>query len=98
MKTLHINPVEISFESGESRHGTHGVNYMLYRSGDVILYAETPVPGGVSEDYGYFALRAEVLRQAAEEGISADRLVFWYDGQEKHLSADAGAACNVEGW
>ena len=83
-------PIRVQFEAGTSRHGDHGVNYMISLpvSGNS-FYAEVPVPDGASDDYGYLALKAEILRQAAAQGIDAETLSFWYDGQEQFLEADA---------
>lgn len=91
--------MKIQFEAGTSRHGDYGVNYLISSPiENSILYAETAVPEGASDDYGYFALKAEIIRQAAAEGIPADQLSFWYDGQDGSLAADAHADCEVEGW
>ena len=86
--------MKIQFESGTSRHGSYGVNFLS--SLDGVLYAECEVPEGASDDYGYFALKREILRQAAESNIPAESLEFWYDGQEQYLEADASADCEVK--
>lgn len=78
--------------------GTH--NFML--SEDGTLYAETTLPediideigervSPVSEDYGYMALKAAIIDLAAANGIPADTLEFYYDGQEDFLTEDARA-------
>lgn len=89
---------EISFEAGESRHGDYGVNFMLAMPGKE-FYAECAVPEGADEDFGYMALKAEIIRQAVEQGIAPEQLTFWYDGQEEHLSDDARVeGIEVKGW
>lgn len=55
------------------------------------IYAEVEVPEGASEDYGYLALKQDILRQAFFAGIDRSQLAFWYDGQEDKLSPDASA-------
>lgn len=90
--------MRIQFEAGTSRHGDHGVNFLTStHSAPVLLYAEVPVPDGASEDYGYFALKAEIIRQAVASGINPDELSFWYDDQEDRLESDASADCEVVG-
>lgn len=79
--------MKINFEAGTSRHGNESVNFMICLD-DPRLYAEIIVPDGASEDFGYFPLRAEIIRQAQENGITSP-LEFWYDGQENFLAPDA---------
>ena len=55
---------------------------------DVRLYAVINVPYGASEDYGYYWLKDEIMRQAKEQGISTDQLKFFYDDSAK-LENDA---------
>lgn len=86
--------MKIQFEAGTSRHSSESVNYLICLDDDR-LYAETVVPDGASDDYGYLTLKAEILREAAEMGINADTLEFWYDGQEDKLEPDAKANCPV---
>lgn len=76
----------ITFEAGTARYDNYGVNFM---KGPGELYAEIRVPENASEDYGYLTLKAEILRQAAENGIEG--LTFPYDGQEQYLDEDASA-------
>ena len=90
--------IKLSLEAGTSRHGDHGVNYLLGCDGTHTLYAETPVPDGCSDDYGYMALKADILKQAEERGLPADSLSFWYDGQEDMLEEDARADCEIQRW
>lgn len=84
----------VAFESGTSRHGNYGVNYMIAHP----FYAEVAVPDGASGDYGYFALKKEIQRQARDGGVPGSKLQFWYDGQEGYLEPDAHAECEVMGW
>lgn len=87
----------ITFEAGTSRHGDYGVYFMKSVLSSA-LYAEVKVPDGASKDYGYFALKGEIMRQALANGISVNSLQFWYDGQEGYLESDAHADCEVKGW
>ena len=90
--------LEINFEAGESRYGDYGVNFMISMPGKE-LYAECRWPEGTKDDYGYMALKAEIIRQAKEQGIAPEQLKFWYDGQEDYLSADARVeGIEVKGW
>ena len=89
---------KIQFEAGTSRHGDYGVNFLMGTVAGSVLYAETALPEGASEDYGYLTLKAEILSQAEENGISPSDLEFWYDGQEDALETDASAGCDIKGW
>lgn len=80
----------IQFESGEGRDVSGAVNYLVCLD-NPDLYAEIPVPDGASDDYGYLALKDQILDQAAAAGIDRSALEFWYDGQEQYLSQDASA-------
>lgn len=86
-------PIRINFVAGTSRNGSHAVNFMMPAPGanSPDLYAEIPVPDGAEEEYGYFYLEQEILRQAAAQNIPAEALSFWYDGQEDLLSPAARA-------
>ena len=87
--------MKITFEAGTSKYSTDGVNYMITAPGeDTTLYAEVKTPDGASDDYGYHALKADIIKQAQEAGIT-EPLTFWYDGQEQYLEADASAECEV---
>lgn len=81
--------MEIQFEAGTDASG-RDINYLICLD-DRDLYAEIPVPQGASEDYGYLTLKEEILRIAAEKGVDAADLRFWYDGQEQSLAPDARA-------
>lgn len=77
--------IRIDFMGGESREvaGT-AVNYMIGKT-DIAgesaeLYAEVVLPSEeVPEDFGYDALKADILTQARALGISPKSLEFWYD-------------------
>lgn len=90
--------INVQFEAGTSRHGDYGVNYLISKAPEATLYAECAVPEGASDDYGYFALKEAILKQAKEAGLPLDNLSFWYDGQEEHLEPDAHAECEVKDW
>lgn len=86
-------PIRINFEAGTSRNGSHAVNFMMPAPGanSPDLYAEIPVPDGAEEEYGYFYLEQEILRQAVAQNIPVGALRFWYDNQEDLLSPAARA-------
>lgn len=100
----------IQFEGGESRHDDYAVNYLICMDAPegVTLYAECPSPchqdeygewvQDCSEFYGYHALKADILAQAAEAGIPVDQLEFWCDGHEDELPVDAAADVDVKRW
>ena len=73
--------------TAESKTANVTVNAMTSTDGN--LYAECVWPDGTEEDYGYMALKAAIIDLATAHGIDASTLVFWYDGQEQYLSADA---------
>lgn len=74
-------PVKVEYEGGESRDqvGADGymlaVDYMLAEPGGIELYAERPAVEG-SETGTFAALKADILEQAAANGIPADMLDF----------------------
>lgn len=71
----------VRYEGGESRTlPGAAVDYMLAVVDGVELYAETPATDDASS---YDELRAEIIRQAAEVGISADQLSFYYDDDDE---------------
>lgn len=93
-----VEKIEVRFEGGEARDFHHGelpaVNYMLAKFEDedgdeVELYAEHEIvededAGG---DEGYDELKAEIIEQAKEYGISAERLHFYYDDVDELMNA-----------
>lgn len=80
----------IQFESGEGRDVSGAVNYLVCLD-HPDLYAEIAVPDGASDDYGYLALKDQIIDQATAAGIDRSALEFWYDGQEDKLAPDASA-------
>lgn len=75
--------INVNYQSGEGRDIRGGVDYMRAVVDDVELYAEEAITEETdeAENARYDVLRAEILKQAAEAGIAADRLAFWWDGQ-----------------
>ena len=70
--------IPVEYRSGQSRNGESVVDYMLTWIDDVELYAEAePVEG--DETGTYDELRAEIIRQAEENGIDTEKLRFWLD-------------------
>jgi hypothetical protein len=99
--------IQIQFSAGESRHVGHKwVNYMIECPlgvtediSDLPLYAECGLPHNASEDYGYFALKAEIIRQAEACGLDGSQLEFFYkEDSERCFDPDAKAEVEVEGW
>ncbi len=71
----------VRYEGGESRTlPGAAVDYMLAVVDGVELYAETPATDDASS---YDELRAEIIEQAADVGISADQLSFYYDDDDE---------------
>ena len=89
---------EIEFCGGESRYYSKIANFLygtIYderEDEDVELYAEVLIPDDVDfeSDYGYDELRAEIVKQAAEHGVSENDLDFRYDEVHKRLHEDDG--------
>lgn len=81
------NMKKVQFEAGEGRHFTGAVN--ILRSPDGAIYAECPVPGGASADYGYLALKKAIAAKVSGP------VSYWYDGQEQYLEPDADADCET---
>lgn len=86
---------KVTFTAAPGKHFSEDVNCMSVQTDSFTLYAEVIWPAGTEEDYGYHALKAAILKDAAALGIDPAELSFWYDGQEQYLSADASAACDV---
>lgn len=80
--------IKLSFECGEGRHFSAGVNYLVGEGVSVSIYAEVQVPDGASDDYGYLAMKEAILREIAENGVSV-KIDFPYDGKEQYLAPDA---------
>lgn len=76
---------QVEYRSGQSRHGDEGVDYMLAVVDGVELYAEAPVdPAEETGAYDY--LREQIIAQAEEHGIGADRLAFMYDEEAQRCA------------
>lgn len=70
--------IPVEYQGGQSRSGESIVDYMRAEADGVELYAEAePVEGDESGTYD--ELRAEIIRQAEENGIDAGKLQFWFD-------------------
>lgn len=68
----------VEYQCGQSRSGECIVDYMRAEVDGVELYAEAePVEG--DETGTYDELRAEIIRQAEENGIDTEKLRFWFD-------------------
>lgn len=78
----------VLFEGGKTRIGDNGCNYMLANAvnadGDEVeLYSEYEAPEDLTEDMvdefdreSYPVLKAEIIRQAEENGVDVDSLEF----------------------
>lgn len=73
-----MDKIRVEFLGGESRWNCgQGVNYMMADVDDIELYAECVYDGdGCFDDYSYLILKEEIIKQAEENGIDVDRLVF----------------------
>lgn len=68
----------VEYQCGQSRSGEGIADYMRAEIDGVELYAEAePVEG--DETGTYDELRAEIIRQAEENGIDTGKLQFWFD-------------------
>jgi hypothetical protein len=73
-------PYEVEYQSGESRYGTHGVDWMMVEINDIELYAEVKSKKKAPESReAYDELKAEILSQASENGIPEGWLKFRFD-------------------
>ena len=77
---------EVRFDGGESGNTYNGeiigVDYMLVEVPDlenedenIELYAELPA----DDEKNYDELKAEILRQAKDNGYTEENITFWYD-------------------
>ena len=78
-----MKKVKVLYSGGESRNRMDGsrlacVDFMLAEVDDVELYAEA-IPHDDDEVGTYEELKAAILAQAAEKGIDASVLEFYYD-------------------
>ena len=95
-KMANVEKIKVTFAGGEARDwhpgDIHIVNYMRAqfedKDGDEVeLYAEYAVNESDDEVAGYDELKAEIIEQAAEYGIAAERLHFYYDDVDELMSA-----------
>ena len=70
--------IRVEYQSGQSRSGEGIADYMRAEVDGVELYAEAE-PAEGDETGTYDELRAEIIRQAEENGIDAEKLRFWFD-------------------
>lgn len=68
----------VEYDGGQSRYSDCGIDYMLADVDGVELYAEAE-PHEDDETGTYDELKAAILEQAAENGIAAESLKFWFD-------------------
>lgn len=87
--------IKVEFLGGESRIGRETVNYMLAKATDaegeeIELYAEvkasdyeTEIEGDFNENdfdnYSYPLLKADIIKQAKENGVDVGRLKFYWN-------------------
>lgn len=73
---------KVTYQGGEGRYTTAAVDWMMVTietdDEPIELYAEREmVEGDETATYDY--LKADILRQAEENGIDKDSLIFWFD-------------------
>lgn len=73
-----MDKIKVRYDGGQSREGSHAVDYMLAEVDGVELYAELPPIEG-NETGTYEALKAEIIAQAQERGIDVARFAFEYE-------------------
>lgn len=73
---------KVTYQSGEGRYTTAAVDWMMVTietdDEPIELYAEREMVEG-DETATYDDLKADILRQAEENGIDKDSLIFWFD-------------------
>lgn len=73
---------KVTYQGGEGRYTTAAVDWMMVtiETDDELieLYAEREMVEG-DETATYDDLKADILRQAEENGIDKDSLIFWFD-------------------
>ena len=83
---MKMKKYEVRFDGGESRNVYNGeiigVDYMLVEvpsledeDEKIELYAELPA----DDEKNYDELKAEILRQAKDNGYTEENFTFWYD-------------------
>lgn len=72
--------IKVEYSGGQSRLSTKNIDYMLANVNEIELYAEADFDENRTDDTDtYEELKAEILLQAKENGVSEERLVFMYD-------------------
>ena len=73
---------KVEYQGGEGRYTTAAVDWMMVTietdDEPIELYAEREMVEG-DETATYDDLKADILRQAEENGIDKDSLIFWFD-------------------
>lgn len=73
---------KVTYQGGEGRYTTAAVDWMMVTietdDEPIEMYAEREMVEG-DETATYDDLKADILRQAEENGIDKDSLVFWFD-------------------
>ena len=73
---------KVTYQGGEGRYTTAAVDWMMVTvetdDEPLELYAEREMVEG-DETATYDDLKADILRQAEENGIDKDSLIFWFD-------------------
>lgn len=73
---------KVTYQGGEGRYTTAAVDWMMVTietdDEPIELYAEREIVEG-DETATYDDLKADILRQAEENGIDKDSLIFWFD-------------------
>lgn len=73
---------KVTYQGGEGRYTNEAVDWMMVAietdDEPIELYAEREMIEG-DETANYDDLKADILRQAEENGIDKDSLIFWFD-------------------
>lgn len=73
---------KVTYQGGEGRYTTAAVDWMMVTietdDEPIELYTEREMVEG-DETATYDDLKADILRQAEENGIDKDSLIFWFD-------------------
>lgn len=80
---------KVTYQGGEGRYTNEAVDWMMVTietdDEQIELYAEREMIEG-DETANYDDLKADILRQAEENGIDKNSLVFWFDEEWDALS------------
>lgn len=80
---------KVTYQGGEGRYTNEAVDWMMVTietdDEPIELYAEREMVEG-DETANYDDLKADILRQAEENGIDKNSLVFWFDEEWDALS------------